>query len=204
MIAAGLILTLMTAAQAEPVTFTKDVAPILQRSCQNCHRPGAISPMSLLTYDDVRPFARAIKEKVTKRQMPPWFIDRNIGISAFKDDPSLSDRDIATISQWVDAGAPQGNPADLPRPKDWPAADAWQFAEYDDDDKLVEAANSAPPSVYGFGHEPWYRNVLRVLRGEAVPDTDGRAGRKSLELILGIYESAKTGREVPLPLVSHR
>ena len=78
----------------------------------------------------------------------------------------------------------------------------WQFAEYDDDDKLVDAANTSPPSVYGFGHEPYYRNVLKVLRGEALPDTDGRAGRKSLELILGIYESAKTGREVPLPLRS--
>jgi UDP-N-acetyl-2-amino-2-deoxyglucuronate dehydrogenase len=76
----------------------------------------------------------------------------------------------------------------------------WQFADYDDDDKLVEAANTNPPSVYGFGHEPYYRNVLKVLRGEAVPDTDGRQGRKSLELILGVYESAKTGREVPLPL----
>lgn len=76
----------------------------------------------------------------------------------------------------------------------------WQFADYDDDDKLVDAANTNPPSVYGFGHEPYYRNVLKVLRGEAAPDTDGRGGRKSLELILGIYESAKTGREVPLPL----
>ncbi len=76
----------------------------------------------------------------------------------------------------------------------------WQFADYDDDDKLVDAANTNPPSVYGFGHEPYFRNVLKVLRGEASPDTDGRAGRKSLELILGIYESAKTGREVPLPL----
>ena len=78
--------------------------------------------------------------------------------------------------------------------------DHWQFAEYDDDDKLIEAAATNPPNVYGFGHEGYYRNVLSVLRGEATPDTDGRAGRKSLELILGIYESAKTGREVPLPL----
>jgi UDP-N-acetyl-2-amino-2-deoxyglucuronate dehydrogenase len=76
----------------------------------------------------------------------------------------------------------------------------WTFAEYDDDDKLVEQANTNPPSVYGFGHEAYYRNVTAVLRGEARADTDGRAGRKSLELILGIYESAKTGREVPLPL----
>ena len=76
----------------------------------------------------------------------------------------------------------------------------WQFAEYDDDDKLVTAADTNPPNVYGLGHQGYYRNVLAVLRGEAKPDTDGRAGRKSLELILGIYESAKTGREVPLPL----
>lgn len=78
--------------------------------------------------------------------------------------------------------------------------ETWQFSDYDDDDKLIEAATTNPPNVYGFGHEVYYRNVLKVLRGEAVPDTDGRAGRKSLELILGIYESAKTGREVPLPL----
>jgi len=76
----------------------------------------------------------------------------------------------------------------------------WQFSEYDDDDKLVESATTNPPSVYGFGHLGYYRNVLSVLRGEAQPETDGRAGRKSLELILGIYESAKTGRDVPLPL----
>jgi len=76
----------------------------------------------------------------------------------------------------------------------------WTFAEYDDDDQRIQTASTNPPTVYGFGHEAYYRNVLSVLRGEAVPGTDGRAGRKSVELILGIYESAKTGREVPLPL----
>lgn len=76
----------------------------------------------------------------------------------------------------------------------------WAFADSDPDDALVAQVNTDPPSVYGFGHEPYYRNVLRVLRGEAVADTDGRGGRKSLELILGIYESAKSGREIPLPL----
>jgi len=78
--------------------------------------------------------------------------------------------------------------------------ETWQFADYDDDDKMVESATYTPPNVYGHGHEGYYRNVLAVLRGDASPDTDGRAGRKSLELILGIYESAKTGHEVPLPL----
>jgi UDP-N-acetyl-2-amino-2-deoxyglucuronate dehydrogenase len=76
----------------------------------------------------------------------------------------------------------------------------WTFDQYDDDDKAIETATTNPPNVYGFGHEAYYHNVLSVLRGEARADTDGRAGRKSLELILGIYESAKTGREVPLPL----
>ena len=76
----------------------------------------------------------------------------------------------------------------------------WQFADNDDDDKLVETAATNPTSVYGFGHEGYYRNVLAVLQGRAQPDTDGRQGRKSLELILGIYESAKSGDDVPLPL----
>ncbi len=76
----------------------------------------------------------------------------------------------------------------------------WAFAESDPDDELVRTLDSNPPNVYGFGHEGYYRNVLAVLRGDAKPDTDGRAGRKSLELILGIYESAKTGCDVPLPL----
>jgi UDP-N-acetyl-2-amino-2-deoxyglucuronate dehydrogenase len=79
----------------------------------------------------------------------------------------------------------------------------WSFADYDDDDKLVESAATNPPTVYGFGHEGYYRNVLAVLRGQAKAETDGRAGRKSLELILGIYESAKTGRDVPIPLTRH-
>jgi UDP-N-acetyl-2-amino-2-deoxyglucuronate dehydrogenase len=78
--------------------------------------------------------------------------------------------------------------------------DHWEFADYDDDDKLVDAAATAPPSVYGFGHVPYYENVVAALKGKGKADTDGRAGRKSLELILGIYESAKSGREVPIPL----
>ena len=93
------------------VTFTKDVAPILQRSCQNCHRPESIAPMSLLTWKDARPWAKSIKSKVAQRDMPPWFIDKTVGVREFKDDVSLSDKEIATIVSWVDAGAPEGNPA---------------------------------------------------------------------------------------------
>ncbi len=82
--------------------------------------------------------------------------------------------------------------------------ETWQFADYDDDDKLVETVDTNPPNVYGYGHEGYYRNVLASLRGESAPDTDGRAGRKSLELVLGIYESARTGCEVSIPLQTRR
>src|SRR6266481_6358737 len=85
-IATATSVSAQTAGEQQP-TFTKDVAPILQRSCQTCHRPGSIAPMSLLTFEDARPWARAIKEKVAKREMPPWYIDKNIGITDFKDDP---------------------------------------------------------------------------------------------------------------------
>src|SRR5215471_11528008 len=110
-----------------PVTFSKDVVPILARSCQNCHRPGSIAPMSLLTYKEARPWARSIKEKVVLRQMPPWHIDRNIGITKFKDDPSLTDREIATIGAWVDQGSPEGNPAELPAARQFSDLDNWHI-----------------------------------------------------------------------------
>ena len=108
-------------------TFSKDVAPILERSCQNCHRPASIAPMSLLTYKEARPWARSIKEKVVRRQMPPWHIDRNVGITKFKDDPSLTDQEIATIAAWVDQGAPEGNPADLPSALQFSDLDKWHI-----------------------------------------------------------------------------
>jgi mono/diheme cytochrome c family protein len=104
------------AASQGQVTFAKDVAPILQRSCQNCHRPGSVAPMSLLTYEDARPWARSIKTRVSKREMPPWGIDKNVGIQEFKEDISLTDDELAKVVKWVDDGAPLGNPADMPAP----------------------------------------------------------------------------------------
>ena len=113
------------------VTFAKDVAPILQKNCQVCHRPGSIAPMSLLTYVDARPWARSIRQKVAAREMPPWFIDRNVGVQHFSNDVSLTDHEIATIVKWVDAGAPQGNPADMPPAREFPDVNRWQFGEPD-------------------------------------------------------------------------
>jgi len=121
--AVGTMTTATRAADA-PVTFTKDVLPILQKNCQSCHRPGQIAPMSLLTFQDARPWVRSIKAKVESRQMPPWFADALHG--AFANDRSLARRDIDTIVKWADAGAPQGDQADAPPPVDWPA-DGWQI-----------------------------------------------------------------------------
>jgi hypothetical protein len=110
------------------VTYAKDVAPILQENCQECHRPGSIGPMALLTYEDAKQFAPLIKYKVANRLMPPWHIDKTIGIQDFKNDISLSDEQIETIVRWVDSGAPLGNPADMPPPKELPSfTDLWQF-----------------------------------------------------------------------------
>jgi mono/diheme cytochrome c family protein len=117
-------------------TFTKDVLPILQRSCQKCHRPGTAAPMSLLSYQDVRPWARSIRQKVSTRQMPPWHIDRSIG--EYLEDPSLSDEQIATIVAWIDNGLPQGNPADAPPPLQFSARDEWTYGE---PDLVVEMKN---------------------------------------------------------------
>jgi hypothetical protein len=116
-------------AQAQGPTFTKDVLPILQRSCQKCHRPGTAAPMSLLTYQDARPWARSIRNKVSLRQMPPWHIDRSIG--EYLEDPSLSDVEIAKIVAWVDNGTPQGNPADAPPPVQFAETRKWTYGEPD-------------------------------------------------------------------------
>ena len=115
---------------AEP-TFADDIAPIFYDSCVTCHRPGEIAPMSLISYQDARPWARSIKNKVETRAMPPWHLDQNIGVQDFLNDPSLSDDQIATIVKWVDAGAPQGNPANTPTPPEFAPADAWQIGEPD-------------------------------------------------------------------------
>jgi hypothetical protein len=113
------------------VTFSKDVAPIFQRHCQVCHRPGTVAPMSLVSYADARPWARSIKQRVAQREMPPWHIDRTQGIQHYKNDRSLSDADIATIVRWVDAGAPEGDRAELPPPAHFQSEDDWTIGKPD-------------------------------------------------------------------------
>ncbi len=153
LVAATLVLGTVAAPRAQQSgvqgpTFTKDVAPILQRSCQNCHRPGSIAPMSLLSYEEVRPWARSIKARVAQREMPPWYVERNIGIQKFKDDQALTDAEIAVIGKWVDAGAPQGNPADLV-PRKFDALDIWHIGT---PDVIVKAD---PYTIPATGPDRW-------------------------------------------------
>ena len=116
-----------TASAQGDVTFTKDVAPIIFENCVSCHRPGQTAPMPLRSYAEVRPWARGIKEQVESGAMPPWFADARHGF--FKNDMRLVQDEIDTITRWVDAGAPQGAPSDLPELPTF--TDGWQLGEPD-------------------------------------------------------------------------
>src|SRR5437867_4698891 len=115
------------AAEGSQVTFCRDIAPILQERCQKCHRPGEVAPMSLLSYEDARPWARSIKKAVASRKMPPWHADPTYG--KWKNDCRLSEGQIEKIVSWVDAGAPEGDPAALPAPRKF--VEGWNIGEPD-------------------------------------------------------------------------
>ena len=146
---------------AQPVTFAKDVAPILQQKCQSCHQPGSIAPMSLITYEDTRPWARSIKVRVASRQMPPWHIDKSVGVQQFKNDISLSDEQIDTIVRWVDSGAPLGNPKDMPPPKPIVTDNEWQAVKdgLGPPDLVVRSSEFTMPAQH---QDVWYRPMSDI------------------------------------------
>lgn len=125
------LVMLPRAATAQEVTYTGDVLPILQENCVQCHHPGTAAPMALETYEQVRRYSRRIRDAVANRMMPPgWYIDRTVGIQHFKNDPSLSDEEIATIVAWADAGAPMGDESMLPEPAEWaPSHEYWALED---------------------------------------------------------------------------
>src|SRR5258708_7454959 len=102
--------------QKEPPAVTKHIAPILQQKSHGGHQPNSIAPMSLLTYDDAKEYAREIRANVSARVMPPWHLDKTVGIHDFKNDRSLSDEQIATIVRWMDTGMSEGKKEDMPPP----------------------------------------------------------------------------------------
>jgi len=161
-IALGLAIAVPTAASAAvPAnpTFTKDVAPIFQEKCEACHRPDSIAPMSLKTYAETRPWARSIKTRVADRQMPPWQIDRTIGIQKFKNDRSLTDEQVETIVRWVDNGAPQGDPKDMPGPKTWPEDQGWNFAAQFGQKEPDLIIHSYPFTMEAVSQDAWDKRV---------------------------------------------
>ena len=141
----------------DPVTYAKDVAPIFQAKCQVCHQPGSIAPMSLLNYDDAKKYAARIKARVAARVMPPWHIDKTVGIQSFKNDRSLSDDQIQTIVRWVDDGAPMGDPKDAPPAVTFPDPNRWQLAEKFGEPDLI--IRSQPYTLAAHTQDKWFRPV---------------------------------------------
>ena len=162
-IAVGAFLTQAVAAEAQEQdtpTFATDVARIFQAKCQVCHQPNSIAPMSLLSYQDARPWARAFKQKVAAREMPPWHVDRNVGIREFKNDRSLTDAQIETIVAWVDGGAPLGDRANLPAPIDWPDPNRWQLTDRFGEPDLIVRSDAF--SVPADGQDVWWRPTVET------------------------------------------
>jgi mono/diheme cytochrome c family protein len=195
LVAIALAIPVSAAAQTkETVTFSKDIAPILQRSCQQCHRPNSVAPMSLLTYEDARPYARAMKARTALREkrgaMPPWYIEKNVGIQHFKDDFSLSEEEIAKIATWADSGAPQGNPADMPPALTFPDGKSWRIGTPDliVVSPPVEMKAQAPDWFGAIGQSPTGLTEDRYVAAvevKEVSDSGGRSGRTST--VGGLY-----------------
>ena len=161
LLSAALLSPAMASAADAPKTptFTKDIAPIFKEKCEACHRPDSMAPMSLVTYAETRPWVRSIKARVADRQMPPWQIDRSVGIQKFKNDRSLTDEQIALITRWADAGAPQGDPKDMPAAKQWPDDQGWNFAPMfgqKEPDMIIKSYDFTMPAV---SQDVWDKRV---------------------------------------------
>ncbi len=200
---AGLMMgTVVMAADTStaPPTFTKDIAPIFQAKCEECHRKGTAAPMSLVTYQEARPWAKSIKERVASKNMPPWHIDQTVGIRKFANDRSLSAAELSTIIKWVDAGAPQGNPKDMSPAKVWPTDETWETAKVLGEPTFVVKSDSytmpaqgqdvwfKPMSALPIDEERWVRAV------EIRPGTT--AGRKMTHHVRAdlVIDDAPNGR----------
>ena len=160
------------------VTFHKDVEPILQRACQECHRPGSIAPVSLIEFKDVRPWARSIKTRVTRREMPPWYIEKGVGVQHFKYDRGLSDAEISTISAWVDGGAIEGNPKDAPPLRVFTDDDQWTIGK---PDLIVSLPKSVTVPAVGPDWWPTYETDLGLTEDryiQAVETKPSKSGQR--------------------------
>lgn len=142
------------------VTFTKDVAPIIQQNCQMCHQAGGIGPMPLMTFEQVSMFAPRIRQKVIAREMPPYHYDTDVGIQELKEDGRLTGEEIQTIVSWIDAGTPMGDPAHMPPPVTWPKAGEFRLAASMGPPDLI--IKSKPYTVPAQGQDIWWQPVVET------------------------------------------
>jgi hypothetical protein len=150
-------LSTFSAEVAVAPTFTKDIAPIFQVKCESCHRPDSIAPMSLITYEDAYPRRSLIRDRVASRQMPPWHLDKTVGIKEYKYDRSLSDTQIDTILRWIDAGAPKGDMNDMPSPMRWPAEQGWNFTSVFGQSEPDLIIRSTPYTQKAGAQDAWWK-----------------------------------------------
>jgi hypothetical protein len=168
-------------------TFSKDIAPVLQRSCQNCHNEQGLAPMSLTNYKEVRPWAKAIKERTALRDkrgvMPPWYAEKDIGIQHYKNDTSLSDEELAKVAKWADNGAPEGNPADMPTARTFGDNERWTLGEPDltisTPEVFVKAGapdywGELAPASLGLTEDRWVKSVEIRETNDIKKETNGR------------------------------
>jgi mono/diheme cytochrome c family protein len=191
----------------EQVTFTKHVAPIVQQKCQACHSPNSIAPMSLMTYKEVKDNADEIKEKITGRIMPPWYVDNTVGIHDFANDRSLSDEQISTIVKWIDGGMAQGKPEDMPPAPKLVDPMKWQLTEQFGEPDLV--LKSPPYTLAARTQDKWFRPVTetgitepRWVRAiELRPATAD--SRRSVHHVLALLEQREEGGLTNLASTAH-
>jgi len=164
LIALGLVVGGLAAGAERSVTFHKDVLPILQARCQACHRPGEVGPMPLLTYSQARPFAKAIREAVLLKKMPPWFADPGAG--KFRNDQSLARAEVETLKAWADTGAAEGDPGEAPPARQF--VDGWQIGEPDVTIEMPKAYQVAATGTIeytyviiptNFGEDRWIQSA---------------------------------------------
>src|SRR5580700_4687810 len=158
-------------AQTPGPSFGKDIAPILYAKCAMCHRPGEVAPMSLMSYNEVRPWAKAIKARILTRQMPPWDAEGEPG--KWRNDRRLSQAEIDKIAAWVDAGAPHGDDGDMPAPPKF--AQGWNHPSGRPPDLIIEAPEMKVPAE---GESPWQFVYVKLpFKGDAGGSGPSRTGQ---------------------------
>jgi hypothetical protein len=189
--------TIAIAQNGEEITYAKHVAPVFQAKCQVCHQPNSIAPMSLVTYEDAVKYSRRIRARVAARIMPPWHIDKTVGIQEFKNDRSLSDAEIAMIVKWVDDGAKQGDVRMMPAAAKFPDPNQWQLAEAFGQPDLV--VKSTPFTVAARGQDKWHRPYVetgltepRWVRAIEIKPSNP-AARKIVHHVLALLDQREEG-----------